>query len=158
MTRGAAAGSRQQPRANPRSGFLTGFVRLSGAVHLCGVGRHLLGEFLPDGQRNGGDGRELFSPGRSVRLRQRLGHPANRRWGPLRNQRTFPCVGQRSDHLPVGAVVGGCDVAVNLQCGLVVDISQPVTLHRLVGGSSPQQRLHVERRKFERPDRKQAEL
>lgn len=77
---------------------------------------------------------------------------------PFKKPADLSCAGQHLDHLPVGAVVGGCDVAVNLQCSLVVDISQPVTLHRLVGGSSPQQRLHVERRKFERPERKQAEL
>lgn len=100
-----------QPRTAHRSiaepEFLTGFVRPSGPVHLCAAAGHLLAQFLPDGQRNGGDGRKLFSPGGPVRLCERLGHPA-KRFGPLRNlgAKLF-CVGQHSDHLPVGAVVGG---------------------------------------------------
>lgn len=89
-----------------RCGFLTGFVHLSGTVHLCAVAAHLLAEFLSDGQRDGGDGSQLFSPGGSVCLRQRLGHPAET-VAPLRTlTANLLRVRQHLDHLPVGAIVG----------------------------------------------------
>lgn len=45
-------------------------------------------------------------------------------------------LGQSLNQLPVGAVVGGCYVAVNLQSSLVVYVSQPVTFQSFIGSSA----------------------
>lgn len=55
--------------------LLTGFVRVCDDLGAAAAGR-LLAELLPEGQGDGGDGRQLFPPGGSVCLCQRLGRPA----------------------------------------------------------------------------------
>lgn len=58
--------------------------------------------------------------------------------------------------LPVGPVVGGRYVAVDLQSRLVVHISQSVTFQGFIGGGTAKQRLDVERRQLQRPAGKSA--
>ena len=57
-----------------------------------------------------------------------------------------------TDQVPVGALVSGCDVAVDLQSRLVVHVRLPVPLHRLGRRRTAKQRLHVKRLQLQRPD------
>lgn len=60
-----------------------------------------------------------------------------------------------TDQVPVGAIVSSCYVAVDLQSGLVVYISLPVTLLSFIGSCPTEQRLHIKGMQLQRPETKQ---